>query len=60
MRNFQGIFETLKRSFISIFLICITVPLKGFYLKPIEPATFLDGESPTVCVTFKWTLGTKR
>ena len=28
MRNFQDTFETLKRSFISLFSICMTVPLK--------------------------------
>ena len=27
MRNFQDTFETLKRSFISTFSICMTVPL---------------------------------
>ena len=27
MRNFQDTFETRKRSFISAFLICMTVPL---------------------------------
>ena len=29
MRNFQGTSETLKRSFISAFSICMTVPLKS-------------------------------
>ena len=29
MRNFQDTFETRKRSFISTFSICMTVPLKG-------------------------------
>ena len=28
MRNFQDAFETRKRSFISVFSICITLPLK--------------------------------
>ena len=28
MRNFQGTFETSKQSFISAFLICMTVPLR--------------------------------
>ena len=28
MQNFQYTFETRKRSFISTFLICMTVPLK--------------------------------
>ena len=27
MQNFQGTFETCKQSFISAFLICMTVPL---------------------------------
>ena len=30
MRNFQDTFETRKRSFISAFAICMTVPLKHF------------------------------
>ena len=29
MRKFQDTFETLKRSFISVFSICMTVPLKA-------------------------------
>ena len=29
MQNFQDIFKTRKRSFISAFSICMTVPLKG-------------------------------
>ena len=29
MRNFQETFETRKRSFISAFSICMTVPLKN-------------------------------
>ena len=29
MRNFQDTFETYKRSRISAFLICITIPLKA-------------------------------
>ena len=28
MQNFQGTFETRKRSFISAFSVCMTVPLK--------------------------------
>ena len=31
MRNFQDTFETRKRSFISAFLICMTVPLINLY-----------------------------
>ena len=30
MRNFQGIFETCKQSFISGFSICVTVPFMKF------------------------------
>ena len=30
MRNYQDTFETRKGSFISAFLICLTVPLSGF------------------------------
>ena len=36
MRNFQDIFETRNRSFISAFSICMTVPLilfNGYFLK---------------------------
>ena len=34
MRNFQDTFETRKRSFISAFSICMTVPLiKNFFIK---------------------------
>ena len=29
MRNYQDIFETRKRSFISTFSICMTVPLRN-------------------------------
>ena len=36
MRNFQDTFETRKRSFISAFSICITVPLKFNWLGFIE------------------------
>ena len=32
MRNFQGTFGTPKRSFISTFSICLTVPLRKFNL----------------------------
>ena len=32
MRNFQGTFETPKRSFINAFSICVTVPLKQYIL----------------------------
>ena len=31
MRNFQDIFETPKRSFISAFSICMTVPLMSIF-----------------------------
>ena len=31
MRNFHGIFETRKQSFISTFSICMTVPLSSFF-----------------------------
>ena len=34
MRNFQDIFETRKRSFISAFSICMTVPLKKWLMRP--------------------------
>ena len=31
MRNFQDIFETIKRSFISAFSVCMTVPLMSIF-----------------------------
>ena len=31
MRNFQDTFETRKRSFINVFSICMTVPLKAYF-----------------------------
>ena len=33
MRNFQNTFETRKRSFISAFSICMTVPLREYIKK---------------------------
>ena len=33
MRNFQDTFESLKQSFISVFSICMTVPLKEAKLR---------------------------
>ena len=32
MRNFQDTLETRKRSFISAFSICMTVPLKNYHV----------------------------
>ena len=43
MKNFQDIFETCKQSFISAFLICMTVPLSKYstqnYLKNCRVVT---------------------
>ena len=36
MRNFQDTFETRKRSFISAFSICMTVPLIGYVKDMLE------------------------
>ena len=45
MRNFQDTFETHKRSYISVFLICMTVPLKQLknrdYIKEFSWKTIL-------------------
>ena len=46
MRNFQDIFETLKRSFISPFSICMTVPLlKVSLIKRRQLNVLLYGQS---------------
>ena len=36
MRNFQDTFETQKRSFISAFSICMTVPLNLFWAPGVK------------------------
>ena len=37
MRNFQDTFETRKQSFVSAFLICMTVPLNVLFIYFIQP-----------------------
>ena len=50
MRNFQNTFKTRKRSFISAFSICMTVPLKKMVTKAIDilmiTETRLDNSFP--------------
>ena len=41
MRNFQDTFETRKQSFISIFSICVTVPLILIFVKFLLAGTNL-------------------
>ena len=43
MRNFQDTFETPKRSFISAFSICMTVPLSISEVIDSEICAYLDG-----------------
>ena len=40
MRNFQDIFETRKRSFISAFSICVTVSLKKLRCNIVSQSRF--------------------
>ena len=47
MQNFQDTFETRKRSFISAFLICMTVPSKeprNFILRIIRVGSLIFSE----------------
>ena len=53
MQNFQGTFETRKRSFISAFSICMTVPLNvcSNLLKIREKIQIIDVVLVTVLLT---------
>ena len=44
MQNFQDFFETRKRSLISAFSVCMTVPLKVFLFKVNNRSTRERGE----------------
>ena len=55
MRNFQDTFETRKRSFISAFLICMTVPLRSklrnkYLIQKSEESRLLYKKQRNVCV----------
>ena len=59
MRNFQDTFETRKRSFISTFLIYMTVPLiKWSYLRAIKEKfaclLFIQTIKKNILVSFTW------
>ena len=46
MRNFQNPFETRKRSFISAFSICMTVPLKRIKYESLSKSLLLVLQEP--------------
>ena len=50
MRNFQDIFETRKRSFISAFSICMTVPVTLLWR-----VLYYIETSPLICSSNQWT-----
>ena len=55
MRNFQDTFETRKRSFISAFSICMTVPLRSklrnkYLIQKSEESRLLYKKQRNVCV----------
>ena len=56
MRNFQDTFETLKRSFISTFSICMTVPLK--VLLPVFTIPEMESEKKKKQLSFWITFAT--
>ena len=51
MRNFQDTFETHKRSFISVFSICMTVPLN------IVPFVLIINDKPVIaCYLLRYSI----
>ena len=49
MRNFQDTFETNKRSFISAFSICMTVPLRLVQCENDTLTKFRNAPFPSPC-----------
>ena len=56
MQNFQYTFETCKQSFISTYLICITIPLINFFI----PLRWVEAISCENFLSAKWDPGSTK